>query len=396
MNSDSKEIVRLHNSLVNSIFSLSLDAKKILLAIWLYARPDESSFVIVHRNEIKEKVGIDIMNLNKKHREEIIEELMKTIITIRDIENPNNFIKIQLLGKTKYKDGTLYTKIDEDLLPYIKEAQKKLFTRFRIYNIKPLTSSYAIRIYLMLKQYEDTGWRELDIKEFKKMLEIEYKYKNTPDLKRRVLEVAKKQINENTDIEIDYELIKEKRAYTKIKFIIKSKKENKEEKAEDIKQIPPQTPPENENDTVTEEFKNTEDKKTEEIVEAEVEDGKESKNEYEDPEKREFIKGFYGYLQKNSKVFNSQKYKYDLTFQYLFSLYPLREIRNVLRFAVKDDFWNTFLFDPDSLKRNFEKMRIAFLRKRSGKINDREDMEELRKRLKEIQEKYERREDGGS
>ena len=226
-NESNKEVIRVHNAFINAIFTLSADAKKLLLTVWLHTN-NNGKDIKIYRGDIIEKVGIDLKNLNSEHREKMIEELMKTIITIRDIENPNNFIKVQLLGKTKYKDGVLYTNIDEDLLPYIKEAQEKLFTRFKIQNIKPLTSSHAIRIYLMLKQYEDTGWKEINFEEFKKMLELEYKYKNAYDLKRRVLEVAKKQINENTDIEVDYELIKKGRKYKKIKFAIRSK--NKEKK----------------------------------------------------------------------------------------------------------------------------------------------------------------------
>ena len=221
-NVDNREIIRVHNAFVNAIFTLSADAKKLLLTIWLHTNGDGKN-IKIYRGDISKKVGIDLKNLNTEHREKIIEELMRTIITIRNIENPNNFVKIQLLGKTEYKNGILYTNIDEYLLPYIKEAQEKLFTRFKIQNIKPLTSIYAIRIYLMLKQYEDTGWREIELSEFRKMLEIEHKYKRAYDFKKYVLEVAKKQINENTDIEIDYELIKKGRTYKKIKFKIKSK-----------------------------------------------------------------------------------------------------------------------------------------------------------------------------
>lgn len=231
-----KEIVRLHNSFINAIFSLSVDAKKILLVVWLHSNPEKNNIVEVYQKDIQDKVGIDIMHLNKEHREEIIEELMKKIITIKDIENPNNFVKFALFRDTEYKNGLLRVDLSPKILPYIKEAQEKLFTRFKIQNIKPLTSSHAIRIYLLLKQFEDTSWREIDINEFKKMLELEYKYKRIYDLKKYVLEVAKKQINENTDIKIDYELIKKGKKYTKIRFTIKRKNkeiENKELHSED-------------------------------------------------------------------------------------------------------------------------------------------------------------------
>jgi len=226
---NNKEILRVHNSFINAIFSLSADAKKLLLLIWLHTN-DNGKNIEIYRQDIIEKVGIDLKNLNPEHREKIVDELMKSIITIRDADNPSNFTKIQLVYKTRYENGILYTNIDEDLLKYIKEAREKLFTRFKIQNIKPLTSSHAIRIYLLLKQFEDTGWRKMKFEEFRKILDLEYKYPRTWDLKKYVLEVAKKQINENTDIEIDYELEKKGRQYTHIKFTIKSKeKENSQD-----------------------------------------------------------------------------------------------------------------------------------------------------------------------
>jgi len=237
VSNNNKEVLRLHNSFINAIFSLSADAKKLLLAVWLHS-DGINNVVKVYQKDIEEKVGIDIMHLNIEHREKIVEELMKTIITIRDIKNPNNFKKFALLRDTEYKDGLLTADLSPNLLPYIKEAQEKLFTRFKIQNIKPMTSSHAIRIYLLLKQYDDTGWREMSLDDFKKIMELEYKYPRIYDLKKYVLEVAKRQINENTDIEIDYELIKQGRKYTKIKFKIKSKEKEKKKSIQTDNRIP--------------------------------------------------------------------------------------------------------------------------------------------------------------
>lgn len=213
-------IARLHNNFIEAIFSLSVDAKKLLLAILLHANGNDGKKIMIYRKDICDEIGIDLKELNNKHREEIIEELMTKIITIREIDNPSNWTKIQLVGKTEYKNGILETKIDEELMPYVKEAREKLFTRFHIQNIKPLTSIHAIRIYLMLKRFEDTGWYEVGIDEFKKMMELEGKYDRTFDLKRRVLEVAKKQINANTDLNMNYEFIKQGRGFKKIRFTI--------------------------------------------------------------------------------------------------------------------------------------------------------------------------------
>jgi len=222
--------MRLHNNFIQAIFSLSVDAKKILLAVLSYINGDNGKKIKIYRTDIYEKIGIDLKELNSRHREELIEELMKTIVTIRDINNSDDWVKIQLLGKTRYKNGYLETSIDEDLMPYMLEAQERLFTKFNIHHIKPLTSMYAIRTYLIAKQFADTGWYQVDIDLLKKMLEVENKYPRIYDFKKYVLEVAKKQINGRTDLNIDYELIKEGRKYTKIRLKISKNKQRVERK----------------------------------------------------------------------------------------------------------------------------------------------------------------------
>ena len=231
----SKGIVRLHNNFVEAIYSLSVDAKKLLLSIILHIQPDNK--IQITRKEIMQEIGIDLKNLNPKHREAIIEELMTKIITIRDKDDPNNsWVKMQLLMLTRYENGLLTTSIYPELFPYFKEAQERLFTRFNIQNIKPLTSIHAIRMYELAKQFDDTGWREISLEEFKRMMKIEGKYKQVKDLKKRVLEPAKRQINERTDISIDYELIKRGRKYTKVKLYI-SKNKNRVERKKNEKLI---------------------------------------------------------------------------------------------------------------------------------------------------------------
>ena len=225
-NEQNKGIVRLHNNFVEAIYSLSVEAKKILLCIILHLN-DENK-IEIHRSQMIQEIGIDPRKV--KNLKEIFKELMSKIIEIKRLDDDSNWELYQLLKATKYQDGMLSTSIYSELLPYFEEAQERLFTRFNIQNIKPLTSIYAIRLYELAKQYDDTGWRDLDLQEFKKMIKVTNKYPRMFDFKKWVLEPAKRQINDRTDINIDYELIKQGRKYTKIRLKIEKNPQRVERK----------------------------------------------------------------------------------------------------------------------------------------------------------------------
>ena len=68
------------------------------------------------------------------------------------------------------------------------------------------------------------------LSEFKERLGLSNKYEKIAHFKEYVLEVIKKEINKYTDINLDYELIKEGRSFTKIKFNFDYKPEYLEQK----------------------------------------------------------------------------------------------------------------------------------------------------------------------
>jgi plasmid replication initiation protein len=109
---------------------------------------------------------------------------------------------------------------------------KGLFTQYNIKNIAMFSSRYAFMLYEFFKMKlscsgEKKYTSQPAIHEFKGNLDIAGKYKQTSDLKKIVIEPAKKQINRHSDIRLDYEIIKTGRTPTHIKFTAKYKKDGK-------------------------------------------------------------------------------------------------------------------------------------------------------------------------
>jgi len=99
--------------------------------------------------------------------------------------------------------------IDKDLKKLLIEAKRGI-----LYNPKysiGLTSKYSKRMYYMLKLYLDTKIRIDDFEEFLAKMECPERYaQNIYDFKVRVMEVAKKEIEEKTDIKFTYRIEKNK------------------------------------------------------------------------------------------------------------------------------------------------------------------------------------------
>jgi plasmid replication initiation protein len=110
--------------------------------------------------------------------------------------------------------GSFYMKINEDSRHYFLEL-KNNFTLLELKSVLSCTSKHAKRLYSLACQWRGTGGHTYNIGEFKEMLGLKdpkgkekEQYTQIGELKKYVLDIAKKQINEHTDIVFDYELIK--------------------------------------------------------------------------------------------------------------------------------------------------------------------------------------------
>lgn len=137
-----------------------------------------------------------------------------------------------------------YVEMDanDKALPLMFEFKKEYFT-YELWNALRLTSSNQLRMYEILKQYQQKGERTLELEELKELLYIgKNEYPRFGDFKIWVLNVCQKALKENTDICFTYELIKKERSKVHaIKFLIYANKEYKSKIALD-KFISLQTP----------------------------------------------------------------------------------------------------------------------------------------------------------
>jgi len=224
-------LAKLHNKVVEAIYDIrfggafTADEHKIFTeaVCKLNVEDDELKEVEI---DIKEFL-IDINSKeNYRYVKEVAERLVSKHIGI-EIRQGNNeiFGFFNIFSHITHQKGSGKLRIAFN--PNIRELLIKLkgdFTKIPKKEVYKLASSYSIKLYQMLKRFEDTGVRVDEVYKLRQKLGVEdYEYKRFPDFERWVLKKAVDDINRKTDIEVSYEKIREGRRIKQIKFIIKQK-----------------------------------------------------------------------------------------------------------------------------------------------------------------------------
>lgn len=103
--------------------------------------------------------------------------------------------------------GEWYVEIDahDQALPLMFQFKERYFT-YELWNALRLKSSNQLRMYEILKQYENVGERVITISELKELLGISKdEYQRYGDFKTHVLDVCQKALEDSTDIKYTYE-----------------------------------------------------------------------------------------------------------------------------------------------------------------------------------------------
>jgi len=163
--------------------------------------------------------------------DEALNDLLKNPLTIPLGDEKNSILKANWVSGAIYNEGEVRFMIYPKLRPFLLEVKEK-YLKYKLENILSLRSSYIIRLYEILKdwyemynRYGNKAEKIISLDEFRQMLEIPKSYQ-FGDIKRRILEKAKIELAENTDILFDYKEIKTGRKITHLHFFITENPKN--------------------------------------------------------------------------------------------------------------------------------------------------------------------------
>lgn len=238
------------NKLIEARYNLTLNEQRIILSAVSKIEPKQKQ-----PNTIKFEVKYlkDLLNIkNDKFVQELKEicgKLGSKNLVIQSLTT-EDFITIQWISSAEYisKEGAIELEFSKKMMPYLIDLANN-FTTYELENILKLKSRYSIRIYELLKQFQnlkskDSGCKErlFELNELREVLGLEEKtYPKYANFKQKIIEIACSEINQYTDLEVDFEEIKNGKRVEKIKFIFKPKKSCYIEEIEETKELDMET-----------------------------------------------------------------------------------------------------------------------------------------------------------
>lgn len=111
-------------------------------------------------------------------------------------------------------------KFAPELKPYLL-GLKEFFTSYKLENAIRLTGKYSFRLYEVFKCNEFKKTLEFKLSDLTEILVLGKSYRYF-DIKRQILETAKRELTEKTDIIFDYEEIKCRKKVVALKFHIRA------------------------------------------------------------------------------------------------------------------------------------------------------------------------------
>ena len=221
-------LIRKGHPIIEASYKLSLAEQRIILLSLakLDNRNIENSRVTLYVKDYAQNFGLsetsaysELARASKK--------LYDRSIILRGEDETTEFRWIE--SRTKYHkgEGRISFEFSRRVMPYLFELDKRLgYTQYHLLSVSGFSSVYSIRLYELCKKLYGMTNQEVEVNEIRRILQLDDKYLEFKFLKRDVLNVARKEINDKSDLLIDIDSIKRGRTIYALKFTIRTKIKN--------------------------------------------------------------------------------------------------------------------------------------------------------------------------
>ena len=245
MSKETRLVVK-DNALIDASFNLSLVEQRLMLLAIVEAReiqdltPDTP--IEIKASSYREQYNTDSSEAYKQLSEATKQLFNRQFSYIDKYKSDDAITVSRWLNEATYinNKGTVVIYLNRNVISMISRLEAN-FTKYLLDQVSDFKSQYSIRLYELLIKYKDIGnSKKYTIEEIRSLLGIGVnEYKVLADFKKRVLDLAVKEINDKTDTTIKYEQFKEGRTISHILFKIgkklaKKKKDSKDQNTVDM------------------------------------------------------------------------------------------------------------------------------------------------------------------
>ncbi len=243
------QLIVKDNALIEASYTLDLAEQRLILLAILEAREQQTliqagSLLRIHASSYINQFEVE-KHTAYKVLKEAVQGLYEAGFAYSKVDERTGKLghyKSRWVDKIGYIDdlGCVELVFASDVIPLITRLEQR-FTEYDIDQVSNLQSKYAVRLYELLVQWRSTGKTPMiNLQELRNRLGLsDDEYNRSDNFKRRVLDLAIKQINDNTDLTASYEQHKQGQ---KIKgFTFKFKCKPTQKPTEQLEQRDPNT-----------------------------------------------------------------------------------------------------------------------------------------------------------
>jgi plasmid replication initiation protein len=222
MSISEKELVVQHNRIVEARYRLSVGEQRIIKLLISMIKKDDVDFKAyqISIKQLSELLGVADNDFYRQVKA-TTQRLISNVLIFKTIDG-NEELQVAWLSSAKYIEnkGIVEIEFSPELKPFLLQLKNNI-TYYKLGNVIHLKNTYSIRIYELLKQYENIGKRRFDIPTLRNTLGIkENEYTRFNDFRRWVLKVSQQELADKTDIVFTWEEEKKAQKCIAITFII--------------------------------------------------------------------------------------------------------------------------------------------------------------------------------
>jgi plasmid replication initiation protein len=210
-------VVVKDNKIIEASYTLSLSEQRVLLAC-ISQIDSKNSLQPDNKFHVVASDIVDLMGLNRSNAYRDMKMAVDKLYD-RSIKIDGENSEMRWIYRKEYvkDEGKITLYFSPEIIPYLSQLSEK-FTAYKLKYVAQFKSSYSIRLYEILVQWASTGEREVKINWLREIFQVEDKYTAIKDFKKYIIDPAVTDINEHSNIWVEYGQRKSGRTVTHFQF----------------------------------------------------------------------------------------------------------------------------------------------------------------------------------